>query len=1333
MAEDMELLGLGGGDSDSENGGPPAGGEGAAQADGSSNESDYSIDEHDCLGCDVTSRKMCPISVLRQARYRKKPFHNKKTGVIRKRKAPSGRWCGNCFNFWRSNFKKEVPNLEDFEDITREKPHLKAKWKKMNGNYIRAKGGGKSRVRNGKPKRVSKRTSVRDQLVDGGVYFYTPSAYKRKFGCPKENKAKPHTVKKKDGTLLHGYAVRHGEEGVFQLNSIVENETVLEESLLNQEEQLHEEHAEEALGLVRGLTDSGVLARSNSRPFPKGPGVGSVGQPELNQLVVIKVRDMSDNPQEAAAASGPTVQLEKDVIEMGRLADLRKRAADQSAALEQSQASSESDDGKDDKDGEESEDGSVSASNSDSDACSGARPLVKNPGTKKAAAAQPPAKKSKTSAVTASTAASTPKTSRKSVGGSSAAGSVRSGSAPPKDDKIAAHAKELLHPLEVAYVDFIAGKWAAYNPRPLSQMLKDIVVAINAANRFLKAKGSKQVGADAEIEKLQKHVEAMTAISGFKKYWTKFQGLDATTAYQQQDAVKAKLIAGAAMPPYIAKIVIDKKVKETEDLEGQLGLIEDTNTVGGIGMLPAEEQAGHARALLLKVMSSFLDSMKTINDYDEGEAKFKGLVTAVLNRTSLPKPAVDDMKAINVYFIWKDKAVDSSNVAPMKSGVQAAVARLTQKKDSSCYLALLKRKKPAPYEMAVKGLTDMMKTVQQMEQKSQATAGILKAINKATSTLPSIDQKSIEQHIEKFIACVSECKKVNWKETNSDEVAEAMVTFMDRIAASIMFQVPSNVATADEDTQIAVVKWVGTQARLLTTYTQMLHGNMPEAKPLDEIPGRNQALQSWCGLLEYLKWFNVDAVLGADLPVDKLNIALSKMSNHDIKGLAQATNSIGVQGNVPYPIDLLDIIKLTIEVDREALTFLTTMNALGEFHKILPAPLCSVMKALIDIQSNNDGDEQDPITIEDHELLNISLNFAGHVDIPEELVTRVTADDVHTVLGKLDMKVGVAIVFNELKDKFSLSEGAEASIPSGDKSKRVPFLMKLLPALRAVIALDGYDKVSGLNAAKLWARFWCAAGLGSKAVAEPSLAQVGLQGNDQNNLFKNYNEKERDLTDLQVWMESASSDVLSDAVRANLSKTFKSWDDAKRTKMYNTLEAIANKIEAVGKSIGPNLIDTKSAMKNFEPEQMQIVKEMPGRQSLINAVKTMGETLTTWRLLASPVGGNFSVGEKSVSKLEEKIQEAIVQRGKAKSTIAVRSAFCILLSKDAALVSNYMVEMRNAKTTIPQKLKKQLEALQQQAGGTMQQSRTCWAEQWEEEIVRAAVSSCCRAEVLDSS
>eukprot|EP00959_Pyramimonas_sp_CCMP1952_P056314 1176131-Pyramimonas_sp.AAC.1 len=111
-----------------------------------------------------------------------------------------------------------------------------------------------------------------------------------------------------------------------------------------------------------------------------------------------------------------------------------------------------------------------------------------------------------------------------------------------------------------------------------------------------------------------------------------------------------------------------------------------------------------------KVMSSFLDSMKTINDYDEGEAKFKGLVTAVLNRTSLPKPAVDDMKAISVYFIWKDKAVDSSNVAPMKSGVQAAVARLTQKKDSSCYLALLKRKKPAPYEMAVKGLTDMMKT-----------------------------------------------------------------------------------------------------------------------------------------------------------------------------------------------------------------------------------------------------------------------------------------------------------------------------------------------------------------------------------------------------------------------------------------------------------------------------------------------------------------------------------------------------------------------------------------------------------------------------------------------
>lgn len=263
----MDLAGLAGADSESAGallGEDLAAADDLRAADDSGNDSDVSVEEAECLGCGVTSKKMCPVSVLRQApklvkwaRYRKKQLPSKRGRVIRKLKVPSGKWCINCFKFWRSNFKKDVPHLEDWEDKMREKPHLKAKWRKMNGNYIKVKGGGKARIRTSK--RVSKRSSVKEQLVDDNVYFYLPSAYKKKFGCPKENKAKPYTVTKKDGTKIQGYVVRHGEEGVFKLKNIVENETVLDDTLLGEEEQLHDEHGVEAFaeaqafGTVRKL------------------------------------------------------------------------------------------------------------------------------------------------------------------------------------------------------------------------------------------------------------------------------------------------------------------------------------------------------------------------------------------------------------------------------------------------------------------------------------------------------------------------------------------------------------------------------------------------------------------------------------------------------------------------------------------------------------------------------------------------------------------------------------------------------------------------------------------------------------------------------------------------------------------------------------------------------------------------------------------------------------------------------------------------------------------------------------------------------------------------
>eukprot|EP00959_Pyramimonas_sp_CCMP1952_P161001 3366831-Pyramimonas_sp.AAC.1 len=147
------------------------------------------------------------------------------------------------------------------------------------------------------------------------------------------------------------------------------------------------------------------------------------------------------------------------------------------------------------------------------------------------------------------------------------------------------------------------------------------------------------------------------------------------------------------------------------------------------------------------------------------------------------------MKAINVYYQTQEIPPGRAISSAMRASVQTAVTRLTQKKDSSVYLVLIKRRKPIPFENALKGLTEKLKEVQATEQKQQVATDITKSLNSSLSMLPATDRSVISHQMDKYNAQVTRCSGVNWTETNGDEVTEVMVTFTDRMAASIMFQV----------------------------------------------------------------------------------------------------------------------------------------------------------------------------------------------------------------------------------------------------------------------------------------------------------------------------------------------------------------------------------------------------------------------------------------------------------------------------------------------------------------------------------------------------------------
>ncbi|CAK0831618.1 unnamed protein product, partial [Prorocentrum cordatum] len=1176
---ELDLAGLGGGGSDSGDEEAPASELGTTAAGAASdNESDYSMDVQECNGCSIQSTN-CPISVIQEkpkrvkwARYRNKSFKNKRTGVLRKFKTPSGKWCGNCFSFWRTNFKRELPHLEDWDTVTTEKVHIKRKFRKMQGNWVIKKGGGAVRLRGSQKKKVTTKKSVKQQLVDGGVYFYTEKARRKKFGCPRENKAKKHVVKQRDGTELHGYAVRHGEEGVFQLKNIVEDELALEEAALEEGDALHEDHADEVFA----------------------------------------------GAQADAAAAGPSIMNETEARERARLAELKRRAAE---ACDLDEPGDDGPDGSSsDGESEKSEGKSFSAGDSDSEAPS-------DPGKDADASKKEKARS-------------------KARGGSSAA-SVRSSTPATSkaDEKAKSYAKELLSPLEEALGDFLDSKWSAIKPRPLGHMLTEIQEKIGAANRFLKAKGANTTG--QEIASLAEHVEMLTHVCAFKKGFNKLQSLEPAAAKQTYQTLKTKL-KGKQVPGYIAKVVSGKNLSAVDSLGEQLNLIQDSNA-DGLGMVPVE------------VIGTHLDQMKTMHSTDHDE-HFKQLVTSVASLGGLPKTIVDDMKAINVYYQTQEIPPGRAISSAMRASVQTAVTRLTQKKDSSVYLVLIKRRKPIPFENALKGLTEKLKEVQATEQKQQVATDITKSLNSSLSMLPATDRSVISHQMDKYNAQVTRCSGVNWTETNGDEVTEVMVTFTDRMAASIMFQVPGNILEAEEGTVKDVLKWVQGQALSLAMCVEKLRDIMAPASPRfdQEISPRVVALRNWAFLLQYCKYFKVVDILASGDPTERLNVALSKMTSSEISGSATIAKHAVKEGNTPYPTDLLSILSTTIEIP-DSLNFTNVMTNLCEFHKLIPGPLCKTMQALMQVNSENGVS---PVSIADNDLNKISVTVTGSLDIPEEVTNRVRDEKLTSILGKLDGQISIGLLYKSLAEKYKDTFGDEQidELPTapGSESLRVPFLMKLVPALCAAIAVDTCD-----------------------------------QGSEK--LHQGFVENNRDVSELVDWMsrEGAETGCPSEDTRQHLSHVLKHWTEAKKTNILGTLEKIAGKLETLSNTVQPNMIDCKDALKDLNPEKMEVIKDMPGRVTLMETIRSMNVKQGMWKKLSCPVAGLFD----NMAQLEEKVQEAVKEKNKAKTMVAIRSGMCLLLAKDgAALVGNFFKELKAAKAAIPAKLKKALESLQTDAG-----------------------------------
>ena len=140
--------------------------------------------------------------------------------------------------------------------------------------------------------------------------------------------------------------------------------------------------------------------------------------------------------------------------------------------------------------------------------------------------------------------------------------------------------------------------------------------------------------------------------------------------------------------------------------------------------------------------------------------------------------------------------------------------------------------------------------------------------------------------------------------------------------------------------------------------------------------------------------------------------------------------------------------------------------------------------------------------------------------------------------------------------------------------------------------------------------------------------------------------------------------------------------------MLMRLESIAEKMDVQAKAIPGNIVDVKPALKAFDPVEVEKVIGMPGKATLIQCIKSITGNHTLWKSLSSPVAGVLDL-----RSLEKNVQEALEARDKARGMIATRSGLAVFKQQDGTVVDSFFKEVKKARTSVPTKLRKALDAL----------------------------------------
>ena len=187
--------------------------EGNSDGDDSSNDSQP---ESFCMGCQIGSKGMCPISEMLErpvrvtwARHRK--LKKRTARGTENVKVPSGGWCRNCYNLWRSHFQEECQELNTLASKLHDKAFCK-KWHGRRKKWVKQKGGGSVRIR-GPKQRVQKTNKYQVDLEDPEKEFWTLAAYEEEYGSVKDTKAKVVALPNKAGELIKGVVVQKGRQG----------------------------------------------------------------------------------------------------------------------------------------------------------------------------------------------------------------------------------------------------------------------------------------------------------------------------------------------------------------------------------------------------------------------------------------------------------------------------------------------------------------------------------------------------------------------------------------------------------------------------------------------------------------------------------------------------------------------------------------------------------------------------------------------------------------------------------------------------------------------------------------------------------------------------------------------------------------------------------------------------------------------------------------------------------------------------------------------------------------------------------------------------------------